>query len=92
MVLCGGKYYGLGPREHIPQEQVEQMVALEMNGDGCDLGFRLMTTRIRDKYKVCVTRDSVSAAQRKLDPDGVENRKKRKLSRRIYWVPGPNYL
>eukprot|EP00474_Spongospora_subterranea_P007837 CRZ08295.1 hypothetical protein [Spongospora subterranea] len=68
------------------------MVQVESRGDGQDLGCRAMTRRLRETYNVQVTRDSVSAAQRKITPDAVNSRKKQRLTRREYHVEGPNAL
>ena len=68
------------------------MVELHSQSNGESLGCRAMMTRLRNIYDVSVTRDAVNAAQRKLDPEGVLSRKKRRLSRREYFVDGPNAL
>ena len=68
----------------MPQQLVEDMVLLNSQGDGQALGCRAMIRRLRDIYGVQVTRDAVGAAQRKLAPEAVSNRKKQRLSRREY--------
>ena len=71
---------------------MEGMVSLESKADGRSLGFWGMTQRLRQAFGVNVTRDAVSTAQRSLDPSGVANRSKRRLTRREYEVAGPNDL
>eukprot|EP00474_Spongospora_subterranea_P000744 CRZ01202.1 hypothetical protein [Spongospora subterranea] len=68
------------------------MVNLESRGDGEAQGSRSMARRIRETHEVLVTRDAVSAAQLTINPDDVAGRRKHRLQRRDYHVPGPNAL
>ncbi len=44
------------------------------------------------KHRLIVRRDTVMRAMRVIDPEGVEARKRRRLRRRQYNTPGPNFL
>lgn len=59
---------------------------------GTFLGYRQLTQRLRQKYGLNVKRDSVMRYMRIVDPDGVDRRKRRRLKRRRYVTPGPNFL
>ncbi|OXU16911.1 hypothetical protein TSAR_000877, partial [Trichomalopsis sarcophagae] len=48
--------------------------------------------RIRNVYKLKVRQKVVIRFLKELDPEGVEARSRYKLKRRVYEVPGPNYL
>lgn len=56
------------------------------------MGYRQLTRRIRWKYNLKVRRDTVMNAVRIIDPEGVEQRKRRRLKRIKYITPSPNYL
>ena len=61
-------------------------------GTGRTLGYRGMCSRIRQTYKVHVSRQLVYDALRHLDPEGVEWRHRHRLHRRDYRSPGPNWV
>ena len=68
------------------------MVLLHSGADNEALGCRSMTRRLREEYYVMVTRDAVSAAQRRVDLASVLGGRKRRLVRREYIVDGPNAM
>lgn len=76
------------PLEHIVSIILEELE----NSCGSFMGYRQLTRHLRRKYNVQVTRDTVMKALRLIDPDGVERRKRRRLKRRRYITPGPNFL
>ena len=51
-----------------------------------------MTRRLRRKYNLRVRRDTIMQCLRVIDPEGVERHKRRRLKRRRYVTPGPNFL
>ena len=51
-----------------------------------------LTRHLRRKHNLQVTRDTVMKFLRIFDPEGVECRKRRRLKRRRYITPGPNFL
>ena len=56
------------------------------------MGYRQLTRHLRRKYNLQVTRDTVMKFVRIIDPEGVECHKRRRLKRRRYITPGPNFL
>ena len=76
------------PIEHIVFAIVEELE----NSCGSFMGYRQLTRRLRLKYNLQVRRDTVMKSLRIIDPEGVECRKRRRLKRRRYGTPGPNFL
>lgn len=71
---------------------VIQAIEYELNGTGRDLGYRAMHDRLRKIHKIVTDRETVRLILSHLDPEGVQLRSQRRLHRREYRVPGPNYL
>ena len=67
-------------------------VERELEGSGRLLGYRQMHQRLRCHYGFTVDRHSVRLILKTLDPDGVEQRSRRRLIRRQYRSEGPNYI
>ena len=67
-------------------------ILLELEGSVYNLGYRLLLKRLRNIYKLRVKQKTVMAILKSIDPEGMEARKRHKLKRRIYTVPGPNYM
>ena len=51
-----------------------------------------MTSVLRHKYRLRVSRETVRLLLRQIDHAGVALRRQHRLVRRTYWAPGPNYL
>ncbi|KNE86757.1 hypothetical protein PSTG_19879, partial [Puccinia striiformis f. sp. tritici PST-78] len=51
-----------------------------------------MKQLLQTKYGICVHQLTVALINRTLDPEGVDNRTKRVLKRRVFNVPGPNFI
>jgi hypothetical protein len=71
---------------------IVDLVEQELAGSGRDLGYRSMHDRLRKIHHVFTDRESVRLILKHMDPDGVEMRRQRRLRRRSYRVPGPNYI
>lgn len=82
-------------RRNVNESQIEEIVLaimLELVGSGCNLVYKSMCQRLKKVYKLKVKQKTVMKALKIIDPEGVEARSRYKLKRRIYTVPGPNYL
>jgi hypothetical protein len=75
-----------------PLEDILQAMLEEVSGSGKCLGYRAMWRRLTHRRALHVRRDTVMELIRYVDPDGVEQRRRRRLMRRQYSNPGPNYL
>ena len=63
----------------------------ELCGSASDVGYRRMHKILLSKGLIC-RRDDVRKMILQLDPEGVQLRGKRRLRRRKYYAPGPNYV
>lgn len=80
-------------RNEAPLEDIVAAILDEMEGSvGSFVGYRDMTRRLRLKHNLTVRRDHVMRILRVIDPEGVLNRQRRRLQRRKYSTPGPNFL
>lgn len=86
--LKRARYNNESPLERIVAAILEELE----NSCGSFLGYRQLTRRLRRKYNLQVRRDTVMKSLRVLDPEGVERRQRRRLKRRRYVTPGPNFL
>jgi len=76
-----------------PLEEIVSAILEELeNSCGSFMGYCQLTRHLRQKYNMQVTRDTVMKFLRIIDPEGVECRKRRRLKRRRYITPGPNFL
>lgn len=75
-----------------PAEQILLAIFLEIQGSGGKLGYRSLWSKIRNVYQLKVKQKTVMFMLRELDPDGVEARSRYRLKRRVYNVPGPDYV
>ena len=67
-------------------------VESELRGSGRSAGYRAMHQRLIIKYGQRINRESVRLILKALDPEGVEDRSRRRLRRRKYRAKGPNYI
>lgn len=82
-------------RKNIIESDMETIVGAtitEVNGSGMSLGYRLLWQRCRQKYQLSVKQSTVLEILRIVDSQGIEKRSRYRLKRRMYKVPGPNYL
>lgn len=74
-------------------EQIVSAILEELeNSCGSFMGYRQLTRHLRRKYNLLVTRDTVMKSFPIIGPEGVERRKRRRLKRRRYITPSPNFL
>ena len=78
-------------KKDVDLSEVEGTILHELDGPGSISGYRGMWHTLRIKYNLNVPRKEVEHLMRKLDPVGVEERKRHKLKRRKYVSPGPNH-
>ena len=78
-------------REGLNMNAITEIVKKELNGPGCMFGYRSMWHTLRVKYGLFVPRNEVQVILKELDPEGTEERKRHRLKRRLYEVPGPSY-
>ena len=83
--------YGLKRRNVVYDEGVvRQRIDELLNGPGCMGGYRSIWHTLQLEG-IQVPRDVVEGIVRELDPEGCEERKAKRLKRRRFVSPGPNY-
>lgn len=70
-------------------EVVERYINEELSGSSSNVGYRRMHKILQNKGLIC-RREDVRKLIKKLDPDGVQIRKRKRLRRRKYVNQGPN--
>ena len=87
------KSYGLSRSNmSVHQDVVKALIRKELDGAGCLGGYRSVWHSLRLKHGVSISRHKVATFMREIDPDGVEERKRRRLRRREYSSLGPNFV
>jgi hypothetical protein len=86
------KHRKLGINGESPLEEVIEAMLTELRGSGKCLGYKAMWCRLMKGYGLSVKRKTVWELLWLMDPEGMENRKAKRLTRRVYTVPGPNFL
>ncbi|EHS63088.1 uncharacterized protein PGTG_21418 [Puccinia graminis f. sp. tritici CRL 75-36-700-3] len=71
---------------------VSCVMHLHLTPEGRNVGYRRMRQLLQTKFGITLHYLTVALINRTLDPDGVENRAKRVLKRRVFKTPGPNYI
>lgn len=74
-----------------PVQLITEAIVCELQGSGCSLGYRAMWHRLVHDYKLYVKRKTVLELLWQLDPEGVQQRKSKRLRRRVYTSPGPSH-
>ena len=84
--------YGLRRRgTNTPDAVISQAIEQELDGPGCMRGYRAMWHCLRLEYGIQTSRSNVERIVRELDPEGIALRRARRLRRRSYVNPGPNF-
>ncbi|KAK2555332.1 hypothetical protein P5673_022962 [Acropora cervicornis] len=69
--------------------QLLRAITLEINGSGRLLGDRSMARRLQHDYHLSVGKHVVMTLLQNIDPDGVNQRRRRRIERRCYRNPWP---
>ena len=75
-----------------PIADIIAAILYEVNGSGKCLGYRSMWKRLVHEHGLRVQRDTVLELMWLIDEEGVQRRKAKRLLRRRYCTPGPNFL
>ena len=86
------KMFGL-QRNHqeVNMNEVMEIMRRELSQSGCLFGYRTMWHILRIKYGILVPRNLVQIRLKGPDPQGSQDRRRHRLKRRVYNVPGPSY-
>lgn len=84
--------YGLKRRgNEVDVDQLRDIIRNEISGSGQALGCRAVWHSLRLEHRIHVPRHLVATILREIDPVGVQQRRRRRLSRRKYFSYGPNF-
>ena len=70
---------------------VRELIKQEMQGAGSLAGYRYIWHALRLRHHVNVPRSQVASIMKEIDPQGVQERRSRRLKRRAYVSYGPNF-
>jgi hypothetical protein len=73
-------------------QDVKNQMVLEVEGSRATAGIRSMQKGFAIDHGLKINRDTVHSMMKELYPEGLEERHRRKLHRRLYDVPGPNFV
>lgn len=68
------------------------MFELEGSGFCFNLGYKAMWKRLKKKYNLIAKQKTILNILNEVDQEGIEARSRYRLKRRVYKVPGPNFL
>ncbi|XP_057304634.1 uncharacterized protein LOC130641714 [Hydractinia symbiolongicarpus] len=83
--------YRRHPAKIEDREEIKKLVSMELLGSGNSMGYRKVWNVIKN-LGIPAKRATIMEIMRELDPEGVSTRRKRRLRRRVYTVPGPDHL
>jgi transposase InsO family protein len=81
---------GLSRVSKVSSADLDALVVAQKSAFAAQMGIRRLTHHLRSFSKVWTPRDRVSESLHRVDPEGVEDRRTRKLKRRIFHSQGPN--
>jgi hypothetical protein len=76
---------------NLEESEIELLIRREVEGAGRLAGYRNIWHALRLRHHVHVPRSLVARLMKKIDPDGVQDRRARRLTRRNYVSSGPNF-
>ena len=79
------------PGKRADFDEVKEVIGEELYGSGPILGYRRLWSHLNTSG-VLVRREDVRLALLELDPQNVDKRRRRRLRRRKYHSPGPNFV
>ena len=84
--------HGLKRRgNEVDVDQLRDIIRKEISGSGQALGYRAVWHSLRLVHRIHVPRHLVATILREVDPVGVQQRRRRRLSRRKYFSCGPKF-
>ena len=78
-------------KTEMDKSEIELLIRRETEGAGRLAGYRNIWHALHLRHHVHVPRSLVARWMKKIDPDGVQGRRARRLTRRNNLSPGPNF-
>ena len=83
------KLEGLTRRRNVTEDQLYDIIVNELGTSLHTVGYRQMTENVCIKYNINVSKEDVRKAVKIVNPEGVEERKRNSIKRRLYRAKGP---
>ena len=90
-LCCLGLRRRLPQHEQISEAEIQHIIEHVLAGSKCNIGYGKMWRHVNSTYGISVQRE-VQKCLKKLDRQGVNSRRKRRLPRRAYSCRGPNHI
>ena len=79
-------------RRHVQDDLVKDIISNELSTSRSCLGYRQLSEFINIKYSLTVSKEQVRKCLKVVDPEGVKERWRKVIRRRIYETDGPGYM
>ena len=76
-------------RRHVQDDLVKDIISNELSTSRSCLGYRQLSEFINIKYSLTVSKEQVRKCLKVVDPEGVKERWRKVIRRRIYETDGP---
>ena len=83
------KLEGLTRRRNVTEDQLYDITVNELGTSLHTIGYMQMTENVCIKYNIDVSKEDVRKAVKIVNPEGVEERKRNSIKRRLYRAKGP---
>ena len=83
------KLDGLTRRRNVTEDQLYDIIAKELGTSLHTVGYRQMAENFCIKHNINVSKEDIRKAVKIVNPEGVEERKRNSIKRRLYWAKGP---
>lgn len=84
------RHIGLSRTTTIDQQRLNRLIELRKRHYALTMGYRRLTYHIRNDLKIWVKRGAVYHSLTVVDAEGLEERRKRRLVRRLFHADGPD--
>lgn len=82
--------YGSKKFRVITDEDLDEMIKNELKTSASLIGYRQMKAKILLRYNLNVSKERVRCSLKRVDPEGVKERLRKVIKRRVYETQGPN--
>ena len=79
----------LTERRHVQNDLVKDIISNELSTSLSYLGYRQLSEFVNIKYNLTVSKEQVRKCLKVVDPEGVKERWRKEIRRRIYETDGP---
>lgn len=84
--------YCLTRVRNVSDNELRNMVSTELETSACSYGYRQMTEHLCIKFGINISKEAVRRVLKSLDPNGVSERRRHVIRRRVYDTDGPGHI